>query len=56
MEGGTMEREHKPEEGFKIEMTDQGKMLIPEIPLFIPTTDLENEVIRNAQIQRRRRS
>lgn len=50
-----MEKDHKPNEGFKIEMTEEGRMLIPEIPLFIPTTDFENEVVRNAQIQRRRK-
>jgi hypothetical protein len=50
-----MERDNSPEEGFKIQLNPEGHMMIPEIPLIIPSSDEALDVIRNAQIQRRRK-
>lgn len=69
MEGGTMEKDHRPNEGFKIELNSEGMMMIPGLNLIIPSSDLAQEalreqvretgplpIIRNTRYQRRRRS
>ena len=61
-----MEKEHRPDEGFKIQLNSEGQMMVEGLNLIIPSSDIAQEalreeyrgplpVVRNARNQRRRR-